>query len=480
MIGRSCASTTIVLRALAIAAGICWSIVFVVVGLHYQLQMYADGSMFSYSVGAGDAWAFHWHNIIGRLFVYVFAYVPAQLYLEVTKDVRGAIDVYGLMFFVAPLLGLMATLAADRSKGRIIFVYACLSTACLCPLVFGFPTEMWIAHSLFWPALAVCHYARPGVGGAAPVFAVLLALVFTHEGALIFAFAILATLVLRGGRDPAFVRATTAFVAILAIWVIARAAFPPDDYVGDALHRAALHVFDPSILAGDLVLLLLGTLASYAIVFLFLGRFAPRGAPLYAAAIVAALLAIYWLWFDHALHAENRYYLRTAVLIITPALGILAAVCALDADGTLRVSLLSRVSELMTSDTATRTVAGAVVLVILVHAVETAKFVTAWTSYTAAVRKLATGADSDPALGDARFVSSERIGLAHNRPGWSSTTQFLSVLLAPGLAPRRLVVDPSANYFWLSCKTATANREADRALPAESREFVRLHACMHR
>src|SRR5262249_17121924 len=97
------------------------------------------------------------------------------------------------------------TFAADRSKGRIIFSYACLSTACLCPLVFGFPTEMWMAHALFWPTLAVCHYAS-GNKGIALVFAMLLALVFTHGGALIFAVAIVVMLSLRGVLDGAFLR----------------------------------------------------------------------------------------------------------------------------------------------------------------------------------------------------------------------------------------------------------------------------------
>ena len=57
-----------VLRAFAIAAGISWSILFVVIGLRYELQMYADGSIFSYAIAVRDAWAFHWHNISGRLF----------------------------------------------------------------------------------------------------------------------------------------------------------------------------------------------------------------------------------------------------------------------------------------------------------------------------------------------------------------------------------------------------------------------------
>jgi hypothetical protein len=120
------------------------------------------------------------------------------------------------------------------------------------------------------------------------------------------------------------------------------------------------------------------------------------------------------------------------------------------------------------------------VLVMLVHAVETAKFVTAWTNYKTAVRALATGAASDPALGDANFVSSDRIGAELNRLSWPSTTHFLSVLVAPKFAPARLVVDPEANYFWLTCATAAANQEADRAIPVESRRLVRVHACLYR
>src|SRR5262249_56422565 len=100
----------------------------------------------------------------------------------------------------------------------------------------------------------------------------------------------------------------------------------------------------------------------------------------------------------------------------------------------------------------------------LVHAVETAKFVTGWARYTAAVRTLATGSLSDPALGDARFVSSHRIGDDLNRLSWSSTTPFFSVLLSPRMAPTRLVVDPRSSFFWLSSAPAPARAEAAPAL----------------
>ncbi|MGC2779268.1 MAG: hypothetical protein WA418_26895 [Bradyrhizobium sp.] len=464
------------LRTLVVAAGIGWSVLFVVIGLGYELQLYGDGSLFSYSVAVRDAWAFHWHNIPGRAFVYLFSYVPAETYVGLTGDARGGIVVYGFLFFGAQLLGLAATFAADRSKGRILFTGACASTACLCPLVFGFPTEMWMAHAVFWPALALCHYAGGGIAGIAAVFAVLLALVFTHEGALILAGVILATLVLRGLRDAAFLRAAGACLVALAIWAWVKETVRPDAYDVPILARAARNFFDLAILTGKLPLLLLGALAAYAIAYVVLRREIPANAHVTAAALVAAALCVYWLTLDHALHADNRYYLRTVLLIATAALGPLAAAYTLEADGRKLPAVLRR---LMVAPAGTaRAVAGAIALVMLVHAVETAKFVGAWTDYKDAVRTLAMGTASDPELGDAHVVSAARIG--PNRLSWNSTTPFLSVLVAPDFAPARLVVDPAANDFWLSCATATASEAGDRAVPAESRRLVRVHACLHR
>jgi hypothetical protein len=475
-------SATDLLRTLVVAAGLCWSVLFVLVGLRHELQLYGDGSIFAYSVAVQDAWAFHWHNITGRLFVYVFSYIPAELYVGLTGDAGGGIVVYGLLFFAAPLLGLSATYLADRSQGRILFSFACLSTACLCPLVFGFPTEMWMAHAVFWPALAVCHYARGGIAGAALVFAMLLALIFTHGGALIFTVAILATLLLRGARDAAFRRAAAAVLVCLLVWLIVKLAYPPDEYIGQILRKAALHVFDLDIFTGDLMLLLSGALAAYGIVFLFLRRLVPAKAYIYAGLIVAVALAVYWLRLDQALHADNRYYLRTVIMLATPGFGALAAAYALRADGQLNLPIpfLPRIMEALAGEMSTYGAIGAVLLVMLVHAVETSKFVSAWTDYRSAVRALAMGAASDPALGDPRFVSSQRIGANLNRLSWCSTTHFLSVLLAPRFAPTRLVVDPEAGYFWLSCQTATANQVAGRSVPVDSRRLIRVYSCLHR
>jgi hypothetical protein len=470
------------LRALVIAAGIFWSVVFIGVGLRYQLQLYGDGAMFSYSVAAQDAWAFHWHNISGRLTVYLLTLLPAEAFVGLTGDPGAGIFVYGLLFFMAPLLGLIATYAADRSKGRIIFLYACFSTACLCPLVFGFPTEMWLAHALFWPALAVANSARRTAGGTMLLFALLLMLILTHEGALVLAAAIVATLLLRGIRDKDFLSAAGALVAAVLVWGTVKAIIRPDAYFADVLARAALDFFDLNIFTGDLVRLLFATIAGYGVVFLVLARLMPARAHIYATLLVAAALAAYWIFADHGLHAADRYYLRTLLVIGTPIFGGLAAIHAFKAAGRTIPAMpgLERIAVALSNRTAARAVSGVFLLVMLVHAVETAKFVTAWTQYKAAVAALATGTTSDPPLGDPQFVSSDRIGAELNRLSWYSTTPYLSVIVA-NFAPNRLIVDPRAyNYFWLSCRTASENLEAKRTIPAEGRRLVRILACLHR
>jgi hypothetical protein len=469
------------LRAFAIAAGIGSAVLFIVVGLAFQLQLYGDGALFSYSVAAQDAWAFHWHDISGRIAVYILTLAPAEIFVALTGSPAVGIAVYGLLFFASPLLGLIATFAADRSHGRIIFAYACFSTAALCPLVFGFPTEMWLAHSIFWPVFAVSHYARPGAGGIVVVFALLLTLILTHEGAIILATTVVATLLLRGRRDAAFLRAAGALALALAILAAVKLTLPPSAYFEGVLTRAAFGFFDLATLNNAVIFLLVGAFAIYGVVYLVLARFAPEKAHIYAATIVVLALMFYWAWLDHSIHAANRYYMRTALVVTTPMFGVLASLYALRAEGQLTrlAPALARAMDCFASGVVTRAIAGAFMIVMLVHAVETAKFAIAWTQYKSAVAALANGTASDPALGDPRFVSSERIGRDLNRLSWNSTTQYLSVIVA-NIAPSRLVVDPSDNYFWLTCKAATANKSAERSIPSQTRDLVRAQACLHR
>src|SRR6476620_9767527 len=85
-------------RIFAIASGLIASVAFVVLGVAAELQLYGDGSIFSYAVAAQDAWAFHWHNISGRLFTYLFAYVVPQQIVALTGSARASIAAYGVLF----------------------------------------------------------------------------------------------------------------------------------------------------------------------------------------------------------------------------------------------------------------------------------------------------------------------------------------------------------------------------------------------
>ncbi len=468
------------LRALVIGTGLCWSVAFVALALVYELELYADGAMFSYAVAVQDVWAFHWHNISGRMSVFFLSLLPAEAVVGLTGNPHAGIVIYGLLFYLAPLAGLIGTFAADRSRGRIIFVYACCSTALLCPLIFGFPTEMWLAHAVFWPALAVSHYARRNFVGTALVFIMLFMLAFTHEGALVLAATIVATLAPRGLRDPTFVRAAAILIVVLAMAAAAKIMLPPDEYYAGVFLRAALHFFDFTILEVRVVVLVFAVLAGYGILLLVLSRLVPDRAYLYAAAIAAVVLLIYWLRFDHSIHASSRYYLRTAVVIVTPMFGALAALSAMSSDGTLAFPLPGVIrAKAALSSRAALPLAAMFMLLTLVHVVETGKFVTSWRHYKSAIAALATGDQSDPALGDPRFVSSDRIASDLAPLSWFSTTPYLSVLLAD-FTPNRLVIDPAGNYFWLSCATATANATAARSVPQAGRDLIRIYSCQHR
>ena len=115
----------------------------------------------------------------------------------------------------------------------------------------------------------------------------------------------------------------------------------------------------------------------------------------------------------------------------------------------------------------------------LIHAIETAKFVTSWIGYRNAIAALAMSSESDPVLGDPRFVSAERISPALAPLSWFSTIPYLSIILS-NFGPKRLVIDPAGNYFWLACATATSNKEAELAVPVQARELVRVYSCLHR
>jgi hypothetical protein len=466
-------------RWLVIATGLSWSVAFVFVALSHQLELYGDGAMFSYAVAVQDVWAFHWHNISGRTSVFLLTLLPAESLVAITGEPWVGIIAYGFLFYVAPLVGLAATYAADRSPGRSIFLYACGSTALLCPLIFGFPTEMWLAHAIFWPTLALSHYVRSTIPGAALVFAAWLLLAFTHEGAFALLLAVLATLTPRGLRSTQFRRGAANLLVIALLAVALKIFLPPDEYYADAFVRAALHFFDPAIFSVAVVVELLAAIIIYVAMFGLVSLWLPKQACILVLAILLVFLCVFWLRFDHSVNASSRYYLRTGMVIAIPILGVMAAFTAMTPEKLVANPLAGLRDALISPRRGMCALGSILFAVTLIHVVETGKFVTAWTRYRSAIASLAMNQDSDPNLGDPRFASSERISPDMAALEWFSTVPYLSAILG-NFRPNRLVIDPAGNYFWLSCATATYSMERQIVVPLRTRELIRIYSCLHR
>jgi hypothetical protein len=166
------------------------------------------------------------------------------------------------------------------------------------------------------------------------------------------------------------------------------------------------------------------------------------------------------------------------VLVATSLLGIMAALAAMTREKIVE-NPLANLHGLISSRNGICALASLLVVVTLIHAIETGKFITAWSRYQNEIAGLAMSHESDAELGDPRFVSSQR-GAPELAPlAWFSTIPYLSVLLS-NFRPNRLVIDPSGNYFWLSCATATNNSRRELAVPVQARELIRTYSCLHR
>ena len=474
-------SSSDVLHALAVSLGCAWAAAFILAGLAFELQLYGDGSIFSYAVAVEESWTYHWHNISGRIFVFLLAHWPAEVYVGLTGDAPGGIVLHGLLFFGAQAVGLALTFIADGSRGRVLFRAACISNAVLLPLVFGFPTEMWIAHAAFWPTLAAAHYLPAGWRATFAVTFGIAAMVLSHGGGVVLALTVLATTMLRGWRGPQAQRVALALAVAAALLATVLWRYRPDPYIASVIATAAFCFIDLRNLLAPAAVEIWLALAGFGALAIGLRPLLRDRAVVTATIVVGVALVGYWLLYDVSVLTDYRYPLRTALLVFTPPLGLFASGLAIHEETALMTAWpqLARMAEEVRGYVTPRHLIGALLLVTAIHVVETTKFVVAWRHYVGAVRSLSMGTAADPALGHPQFVSAARLSDDLNRLSWSSTTHFLSVLTAPGLSPRRLVMSPSPEYWWLTCARATGNLQAVRAVPKSSRALIRDYACSH-
>ena len=110
------------------------------------------------------------------------------------------------------------------------------------------------------------------------VSAAWLLLAFTHEGAFVLLFAVIATLVPRGSRSTPFCRAAANMLVIAWCWPWrSKVLLPPDEYYAEIFMRAALHFFDPAIFSVEIILVLLAAVVAYGAIWALLSVWRPKG-----------------------------------------------------------------------------------------------------------------------------------------------------------------------------------------------------------
>ena len=404
------------------------------------LLLFADGALFAYAVAAADSWDFHFRQIPPRAAAWALTAGVGEAVTRLSGQPAWGVAAYHAAFLALPGVGLAATWAADRT-GRIL-PWACASTALLLPLVFAFPTELWVAHAAFWPALALGWHAAP-----LPWLALALGITaLSHEAGLLWAIGAVGLLALAPGWRS-LGGGMLALLPALAGFALLKLLVPPDPYVAEVMGRVGAEFFHWRPAFGPL-LLTFGVVLGCWLLLAPLTRWAP--------VLVGAAWLGWWGLGLAPLHPDGRYFARTFVF---GGAALLAFAAALGARGWLPRPRMDWRPALL--------------LVTLVHAGELARFTQGWLLHAAAVRALA----ATPGAG---AIANTALPAASAPFAWHSTVPFLSVMLTPGYAPRRLVVDPASNYFWFGCAQATRNLEAARDLPQATRQQVAEYACAGR
>lgn len=451
-----------------LAAGLFAALAMAVVGPLFGLYRYADGSIFTYGVAAGEGWAFHFRNIAHRAVIYVIAQVPGEAVGHLTGSLRAATLTYGVVFFSLPLISLGLTFALDRTEGKIVTVGASVSTVAVLPLVFGFPTEMWASHAIVWPLYALV--ARPL--SPVPVLIGQTLLSLTHEAGVIFGgvIVLVGVLFLPTARRVVVLAAT--YLVAIGLWYAVRKMVVPDPYLAEVLTRNAWNLFEFYRLLIPITALGLVALIGVPVLAILSRSGLGARAPFLTAGGLAALMAVWWLGFDTSLHAETRYSMRAAILGLVPIM-LFATALILRANETGRGGSLA-------TPFARHVVLATLALIALIHAVEAGKFAKTWVGYERAVKALALSEAADPALGDPAFISTDRLDRATDIVSWNSTTPYLSVLLSAEAGQKRLVVDPRTGYFWLPCALAERHAAASSTVPEFGRSMIARYSCQHR
>jgi hypothetical protein len=444
------------LLALAVAGGLS------VVAWTTGLMLYADGALFSFIIGVGDAWGLVWHIMPARIAVYLLTVLPAETAHRWGLSAMAAMRLYQALFVGFPFFGLAACRALVPRDLRWLLLFPALSILALAISALGYPSETLLTLAGFWPALFGLRYAdgRLRSAGLAVFFTAIF--LFSHPG-MVFALPLLPIAgFLRWRECPDRpVRRTLALQAgaiatLLALWS----------------WRLAVEMRDPGIVQSGRHMWSLDGLRdvialqpAIAIVVLYLGLWALLGwrrdrLVLWAVPTFPSIALLFALLHTETVTPESHYYVRTALVFILPTLGGLALWRGRSAPQ--GVTTLAMIAALAATQ--------------LLHNLS---FLQAWIDYRDSVVASVT---AEPA----RVVPLAHVQAQRSVPNapsiaWSWGEPYLSLTL-PGL-PRyaAIVADPSpVSYSPFHCSQMNAVAAQADWVPSETLALLKEYVCARR
>jgi hypothetical protein len=445
-----------VLLGLAVAGGLSLA------AWRSGLMLYADGALFSFTIGIDAAWALVWHIMPARFAIYLLTVLPAETAHELGLPAMAAMRLYQALFIGMPFLGLAACVPLVPRGSRWLLLFPVLSLLALTVSALGYPSETLLTQAAFWPALFGCRFAS---GRAAPTLLTLMcisAFLFSHPG-MVFSLPLLplaAAIRWRECRASAVRRALlvlgSATALLLGLWAVCLRAemsnpgiIQSGQHMWSASRLREVVTFQPSILIVLLIIALWGALSwrrERALIGL-----AVLGLP--------AIAILFALMHGEIIRPESHYYIRTALVLLLPVLGATA---------------LWRVGA-PPHGAVTLAMMAALAVTQLVHDL---RFLGAWYNYRDSV---ATAVTRQSGIVPLQQVLAGRIRPDAPSIAWSWGQPLLSLTL-PGLPHvTALVADPAPDSFSvLHCS------EMDRVsahmdwVPPATRALLKGYVCARR
>jgi hypothetical protein len=355
-----------------------------VIAVLYRVTAFADGSFFALSILTADPWSFGWVSYPSRITAFGLTILPPFTVGRITNDPALAVATYSAIMGALPLAGLLATQRLS-APGAPWPTLCAASTIVLAFNVAFFPTEMWLAHALVWPLVALA--ARPGAPLAA-VAILALATAFVHEAAIPLVGLALVHGALTA-RRPALL---AILAAVLAVALLVKALAPiANDEIARTVGQNALDFLSPGNFFTNGVVSVLGALGLWAAVRVVYRPASARGEIMIVMGVCLAA-AIQLLVWPGPPHVLRRYIARSLIFVgLAATLGAAIALQVLP-------GLATRIAAWRDRHIQPLLAAAAVIILVsaLGHLTETARFLGHWQRLEQALSGAVPAAEAMP------------------------------------------------------------------------------------